>query len=125
MHNYARKKQQLQPAFAKTKPANLFSLKIFFENKTYCTLNHKPGLFGAKTTSYSYYKAHAEMSEWFKVQPWKGCVRETVPRVQISFSAPKKRQTILWSVFLENRFGRVVFVRNGNTAKNLFFCDKR
>ena len=32
------------------------------------------------------------MSEWFKVQPWKGCVREIAPRVRISFSAPIKKQ---------------------------------
>ena len=38
--------------------------------------------------NYSFKPLYGEMSEWFKVQPWKGCVRETAPRVQISFSPP-------------------------------------
>lgn len=32
----------------------------------------------------------AEVSERFKVQPWKGCVQEIAPRVRISSSAPNQ-----------------------------------
>ena len=44
----------------------------------------------------------AEVSEWFKVQPWKGCVREIAPRVRISSSAPNflSRQFCLLLFFI-------------------------
>ena len=55
------------------------------------TLNHIKWLRSTNLIKKFPIKPYAEMSEWFKVQPWKGCVREIAPRVRISFSAPNKK----------------------------------
>ena len=66
------------------------------------------------------------MSEWFKVQPWKGCVREIAPRVRIPLSAPIKEKTALLLIFktsLKNIAFTLVFSFTATTRKSHFVGD--
>ena len=61
------------------------------------------------------------MSEWFKVQPWKGCVREIAPRVRIPLSAPIEESCKENFLFLF-KFARI---RTGGIAKATVFAFAR
>ncbi len=60
------------------------------------------------------------MSEWFKVQPWKGCVREIAPRVRIPLSAPNKK--ILKFIKERNLLAKI---RTGGKVKATMFAFAR